>query len=280
MAGIPRVLRLRSFPVAPDGIIDRLSGEDLMELTADVGPVPWQVGAILHLDPGGKLTLSTVRELISERVTAVPRLRQVLVRSPWGCGRPIWVDDPAFDVRRHVGSVSYTRVEDRSGLCDTSVTVAMQRLPWNRPLWRLTLITGMDDTPLALVVVFHHVLADGIGGLAVLARLLDGAPTVAATGSPRPAPTRACRGRLSYPPRGAFRPEHGLADSASGRYGTQAVSSIASTGHHPQRADRRPTTPGRHPGRPGPTSAHRACPRGDDQRRRTHRYHCCSGDLA
>jgi WS/DGAT/MGAT family acyltransferase len=48
----------------------------------------------------------------------------------------------------------------------------------------------MDDTPLALVVVFHHVLADGIGGLAVLARLLDGAPTVAATGSPRPAPTR------------------------------------------------------------------------------------------
>lgn len=48
MAGVPRVLRLRSFRLAPNGIIDRLTGEDLMQLTADVGPVPWQVGAILR----------------------------------------------------------------------------------------------------------------------------------------------------------------------------------------------------------------------------------------
>lgn len=70
------------------------------------------------------------------------------------------------------------------------MTVAVQRLPWHRPLWRLTAITGSEDTPVALVVVFHHVLADGIGGLAVLARLVDGAATAAATGFPRPAPTR------------------------------------------------------------------------------------------
>ena len=110
--------------------------------------------------------------------------RQVLVR------RPIWVDDPGFDVRRHVGSVACARADDQGAVWDTSMTVAMQRLPWHRPLWRLTAITGSDDTPLALVVVFHHVLADGIGGLAVLARLVDGAATAATTGFPRPAPTR------------------------------------------------------------------------------------------
>ncbi len=70
------------------------------------------------------------------------------------------------------------------------MTVAVQRLPRHRPLWRLTAITGSEDTRVALVVVFHHVLADGIGGLAVLARLVDGAATAAATGFPRPAPTR------------------------------------------------------------------------------------------
>ena len=104
MAGVPRVLRLRSFRVAPNGIIDRLTGEDLMQLTADVGSVPWQVGAILRMDADSGLSLSSVSGLVSERIMAVPRLRQVLVRPPWGCGRPIWVDDPGFDVRRHVGS--------------------------------------------------------------------------------------------------------------------------------------------------------------------------------
>jgi hypothetical protein len=65
------------------------------------------------------------------------------------------------------------------------MTVAMRRLPWHRPLWRLTAITGSDDTPVALVVVFHPVLADGIRSLAVLARLVDSAATAAATDAGR-----------------------------------------------------------------------------------------------
>jgi hypothetical protein len=40
-----------------------------------------------------------------------------------------------------------------------------------------------------LVLVFHHVLADGIAVLSVLGRLVDGGPSVDASGFPRPAPS-------------------------------------------------------------------------------------------
>jgi diacylglycerol O-acyltransferase / wax synthase len=42
-----------------------------------------------------------------------------------------------------------------------------------RPLWSATFITGLADRGTGLVIVMNHVLADGIGGLAVLARLVD-----------------------------------------------------------------------------------------------------------
>lgn len=46
------------------------------------------------------------------------------------------------------------------------------RLPAHRPLWRLTVLTGLQGDRSALIVAFHHVLADGMGGLAVLANLV------------------------------------------------------------------------------------------------------------
>ena len=63
------------------------------------------------------------------------------------------------------------------------------RLPRDRPLWAATLLIGEGDGRAALVLVFHHVLADGIAGLAVLGRLVDGVPSVDASDFPRPAPS-------------------------------------------------------------------------------------------
>jgi NRPS condensation-like uncharacterized protein len=64
------------------------------------------------------------------------------------------------------------------------------RLPRDRPLWAAALVTDTAQGKAALILVFHHVLADGIGGLAVLASLIDGAPDAADAGFPRPALSR------------------------------------------------------------------------------------------
>jgi len=170
--------------------IERASAEDMMILTNDVGPVPMQVGAILLLGAGAELDLAAVTALLAERIAAVPRLRQRLVRTPAGRGRPFWADDQAFDIGSHVRAVTCAPPGDEAALLETAVSTVTRPLPWSRPLWSATLVTGLAGSRSAVVVVFHHVLADGIGGLAVLASLVDGVVVPAEVTFPGPAPTR------------------------------------------------------------------------------------------
>ena len=88
-------------------------------------------------------------------------------------------------------------------------------LPRSQPLWSATFVTGLASGGTGLVIVMNHVLADGIGGLAVLARLVDEAPgllpeTYGRKGSrpPLPAPARSPptpgrAGRVASPTRRA-----------------------------------------------------------------------------
>jgi hypothetical protein len=46
-------------------------------------------------------------------------------------------------------------------------------LPWSRPLWSATLVTGLADGGTGLLVIMDHVLADGIALLSVLDTLVD-----------------------------------------------------------------------------------------------------------
>jgi diacylglycerol O-acyltransferase len=161
-------------------------------LATDVGPVPMNVGAVLLLGSDTDFDPAGTRQLLETRLAAIPRLRQRMVTVPLGCGRPIWVDDPRFDVGAHVEQVRCPAPGDHAALLDTAVRSVTNPLVRSRPLWRAVLVTGLADGSAAIVFVLHHVVADGIGGLAVLAALVD----EASTGSepvdvhhPRPQPT-------------------------------------------------------------------------------------------
>src|SRR5664279_1828408 len=156
--------------------IQRASPNDVMELVCDVSGTSMQVAAVLVLQTQSPVEVAAVRSAIADRVMAVPRLRQRLVDTPFGCGRPVWIDDPGFDISNHVTSAECAAPGDERALLDVVAQRITQRLPPGRPLWSATLITGLADGNAALTVVFHHVLADGIGGLAVLAQLVDGIP--------------------------------------------------------------------------------------------------------
>lgn len=180
--------------LAPGGPapVERASAEDLMMLATDIGPIPMQVGAVLLLDAGAGLGLDEATAVLAERIPVVPRLRQRLVRVPPGCGRPVWIDDEDFDIAAHVRQVSCPPPGDEPAMLAVAVSAVTRPLPWSRPLWSATLVTGLADARSAVIVVFHHVLADGVGGLAVLASLVDGAAPAgqAPAAFPRPAPAR------------------------------------------------------------------------------------------
>lgn len=169
--------------------VDRATADDLVTLATDVGSAPMQVGAVLLLAGGAELEVRRATEVIAERILTVPRLRQRLEHTPIGCGRPVWVDDVDFDLHDHVTSVECPAPGDEDALLTVAAEVVGTRLPAERPLWRMTLVSGLDAGRTALIVAFHHVLADGIGGLAVLANLVDGAHADPVVDFPRPAPS-------------------------------------------------------------------------------------------
>ena len=186
-------------------VIERANPSDRAFLAMDSGEVPEQFGVILMLENAGGLDLARTRRLLAERVLAVPRLRQRLVRVPLGCGGPIWVDDPGFDIRRHVRAVACREPRDEPALLDTALSVIMRPLPRTAPLWSAVLVTGPAGG-LALVIVLHHALADGVGGLAVLAGLIDGPSHPPGVCVPRSAPAPASLARDAFAARlGALR---------------------------------------------------------------------------
>lgn len=171
-------------------MIDRASADDVMSLVSDRQDPPVQVGAVLMLDVDGELdTVRRLEEALAHRVSFVQRLRQRLVDVPIGCGRPVWVDSSSFDFGEHFAVVDLPGPITEETVLAHAAERLTTRLPRDRPLWAATLLVGHDDGRAALVLVFHHVLADGIAGLSVLGRLVDGAPPVPAADFPRPAPS-------------------------------------------------------------------------------------------
>jgi WS/DGAT/MGAT family acyltransferase len=178
--------------------IERASPADLAFLAMDTGPVPEQLAVILILERPADLGLGDLRHLIMDRIRAVPRLRHKLIKVPPGCGRAVWVDDRDFNIDHHVWTVPCRAPGDERALLDTALSVIMTPLPRVHPLWAAILITDLADGGAAVVVVLHHVLADGLGGLNVLAALVDpGAPPTGVP-FPRPSPTRSSLARDAW----------------------------------------------------------------------------------
>ncbi|MDV7084263.1 DUF1298 domain-containing protein [Rhodococcus sp. IEGM 248] len=154
---------------------EQLGSGDLITLVSDVGPVPMNVGAILFVAGEGDEDAAIVEATFTRRLTSIRRLQQRLATPRRGLGRPYWVDDSDFDIRAHVARVRCPSPGDRDAALAIAVDAVTRPLPRSRPLWRAVVVTGLIDDHTGLVLVLHHVVADGIGGLAVLARLVDGA---------------------------------------------------------------------------------------------------------
>jgi WS/DGAT/MGAT family acyltransferase len=109
-----------------------------------------------------------------------------------GGGRPVWVDDATFRLTDHIKVVRHGGDDLQRVALDEAAQLMTTELDRARPLWaaRLIVSEGSDAGSAALVLVFHHVLADGIAGLTVLAALTDDADPVLDPAFPRPAPNR------------------------------------------------------------------------------------------
>jgi WS/DGAT/MGAT family acyltransferase len=179
-AAVPSVTR--------EARLDRASPADLTVLAADrPRGVPENIGVVLVLGAGEGSGPEQVREALIERIPAVPRLRQRLVALPPGLGRPIWVDDPGFEAAHHVRLRTDPLPLDDPALLDLAADQLTRPPLRSRPLWSATVV-AMTGGRIGVVQVLHHVIADGIGGITVLDRLLDGPAAAVERDFPQPRP--------------------------------------------------------------------------------------------
>jgi diacylglycerol O-acyltransferase / wax synthase len=154
-------------------VIDRAGADDVLQLAVDRGRVPMAIGALLVFDPGSRPSADAVRSTLLERAAAVPRLGQRLVRTPPGAGRPIWVAAGATALAGLVDEVTVDADAGPEPLLAATATLVTTRLGLERPLWRARLLLDAHGHVAGIALVAHHVLADGMGGLAVLGALAD-----------------------------------------------------------------------------------------------------------
>ena len=181
-------------------MIERLSGQDISSLSYEALGWPQDIGAIAIADAttlqdaDGRFRVELVRQAIAARLHLVPSLRKVVLRPGRGLGRPIWVDAPAFDITNHVRVYPLGDDADEDDLLRACELLRRTRLDPARPLWQLWLLPGLRDGRVGVFVRLHHVIADGVAGVALIGSLLqtqaDAWIAPAPAWVPRPAPTR------------------------------------------------------------------------------------------
>ena len=145
------------------------------------------------LDVGGRsspLTEDVLIELFGARLDRVPLLRRRAVPIPFHLGHPVWIDDPEFDLRRHLRWRPAAAPGGDRELAEVVSDIAGNPLPHDRPLWDLTVVDGLADDRAAIVVKLHHCLADGGAAVTLLENvfLADDAEAHTEPAAPEPPP--------------------------------------------------------------------------------------------
>lgn len=86
----------------------------------------------------------------------------------------MWVDDADDDPAFHVRRLRCAEPRDEQAELDLAARIVTDPLPRSRPLWAAVIVTGLAARRVAVIIVLHHVVADGIAGLGILRRLADG----------------------------------------------------------------------------------------------------------
>ena len=151
----------------------RLTALDASFLEVESPSAHMHVGwAALFAPPedGPTPSFDELRDHVAARLGRAPRYRQKLAGVPLGVGDPVWIDDPNFDVDRHVRRVP---VRDFQKAIDDVFSVPLRR---DQPLWELWIADELDDGRIGTIGKVHHCMVDGIAAVELSTLMLDPSP--------------------------------------------------------------------------------------------------------
>jgi WS/DGAT/MGAT family acyltransferase len=155
--------------------LDRLTPVDASFLHQE-GPVSHMHIGGLTIVEGPAPTMDEFLEQIRRRLHLVPRYRHKLAYTALDSGRPVWIDDPSFNLDYHIRHTALPAPGRWEQLQDLTARIFSQQLDRSKPLWEMWLIEGLEDDRFALITKTHHSLIDGIAGVDLATVLFDLSP--------------------------------------------------------------------------------------------------------
>jgi WS/DGAT/MGAT family acyltransferase len=166
--------------------MDRLTAVDASFLHQETPVAHMHVGAVTIFE-GPPPRFEEITETLRGRLHLVPRYRQKLVVPPLGTARPLWGDDPDFNLEYHVRHTALPDPGSEEQLFNLASRIFSQQLDRSKPLWEVWVAEGLADNRFAIISKTHHALVDGIAGVDLATVLFDIEPvptTVENTGVP------------------------------------------------------------------------------------------------
>jgi WS/DGAT/MGAT family acyltransferase len=159
----------------PQRHLDRLTPIDAAFLHQEGPHSHMHIGGLTIIE-GPPPATSELLEQIRLRLHLVPRYRHKLANTALDSGRPVWVDDPTFNLEYHIRHTALPTPGQWEQLCSLTARIFSQQLDRSKPLWEMWLIEGLEDDRFALITKTHHSLIDGIAGVDLATVLFDLSP--------------------------------------------------------------------------------------------------------
>jgi WS/DGAT/MGAT family acyltransferase len=157
-----------------------LTARDAWFLYAERAETPLDLGTVYVFEPGSRVPGGRgaigVEETVAERIHLVPRYRQRIRHVPGNLTHPVWVDDPHFDLGNHIRREVLPPPGDGAQVRQLVARILSRPLDKRRPLWEMTVITGLHSGRVVIVNRAHHAMVDGVSSVDILTLLLDADP--------------------------------------------------------------------------------------------------------
>ncbi len=155
--------------------MDRLSPLDASFLHIENDVSHMHIASVAVFE-GPPPTYEEVAGMVGGKLPLVPRYRQVVRSVPLDLGRPVWVDDPHFNLDYHVRRTALPAPGGEMELRRLVGRVMAQQLDRHKPLWEMWMVEGLEDGHWAVLSKTHHAMVDGVSGTDLLSVVMDTSP--------------------------------------------------------------------------------------------------------
>ena len=116
--------------------MDRMSPQDASFLHVENDVNHMHIASIAIFE-GPAPAQSEIVQMVCAKLHLVPRYRQVVRFVPLELGRPVWIDDPHFNLRYHIRHTGLPSPGSDEQLRNLVGRVMSQQLDRAKPLWEL-----------------------------------------------------------------------------------------------------------------------------------------------